>query len=433
MHSVICISTRGNAPSVSFKEAVRAGLAPDGGLYVPSTLARRSDAFWSSLRGKTFHDVAIAVLGELAGDEFDQATLTSLIREALNFPVRIVELEKGLGVVELFHGPTFAFKDFGARTLARLLSLSEPSAPGHGDLTILVATSGDTGSAVAHAFLGIQGTRVVVMYPEGQVSAIQEAQFTTLGGNVTAVAVQGTFDDCQRLAKEAFSDPRLTSRVRLTSANSISLGRLIPQMFYYAYAATHSAPGGGPVISVPSGNFGNLVAGVMAWKMGAPIRAFTAPTTINDTVPRYFETGRVEPRPSVATLANAMDVGNPSNLERLQWLFNGDLGAMRALISCARHTDDEVRGAIAELHEKYQYVADPHTAIAYLGAQGARRARGAHAALFLATAHPAKFREVVEPIIGVPVPLPEQLAETLARKKVVHRIHPVLDELSKLL
>jgi threonine synthase len=434
---MICVSTRGKSPAVSFKEAVLAGLAPDGGLYVPSTLERRPDAFWSALRGKSFHDVAIAIVNELAGDEFDQATLTNLIRDALNFPVRIVELEKGLGVVELFHGPTFAFKDFGARTLARLLALSERSGDAGGasrvERTVLVATSGDTGSAVAQAFFGVPGTRVVVMYPEGQVSAIQEAQFTTLGGNVTAVAVQGTFDDCQRLAKEAFADQQLTSRVRLTSANSISLGRLIPQMFYYAYAALQSGAESKVTMSVPSGNFGNLVAGVMAWKMGAPIHAFTAPTTINDTVPRYFENGRVEPRKSVPTLANAMDVGNPSNLERLQWLFSNDLDEMRKLIVSRPYTDDEVRGAIADLYKKDQYVADPHTAIAYLGAQSARRAPGAPSALFLSTAHPAKFREVVEPIIGVPVPIPGPLAEAIARKKIVQRIQPALGELTKLL
>lgn len=419
-----CVSTRGNAPSVSFKEAVLAGLAPDGGLYVPASLERRPDAFWHALRGKSFHDIAIAVAKELAGDEFDDATLTNLIRDALNFPVRIVELDKGLGVLELFHGPTFAFKDFGARTLARFMSQVHD---GSDPLTILVATSGDTGSAVAHAFFGVKGTRVVVMYPEGQVSAIQEAQFTTLGGNVTAVAVQGTFDDCQRLAKEAFADETLRSRVRLTSANSISLGRLVPQMFYYAFAAMQVREGKTLVISVPSGNFGNLAAGVMTWKLGAPIHAFSAPTTINDTVPRYLATGRVEPRRSVSTLANAMDVGNPSNLERLQWLFNGDVAQMRALISSTPCSDDDVRKAIAELHKKYSYVADPHTAIAYLGA------RGRPNALFLATAHPAKFRDVVEPIIGVPVPLPDPLAEALARNKSVHRISPALGELAKLL
>jgi threonine synthase len=435
---MICISTRGKAPAVSFKEAVLAGIAPDGGLYVPQTIPRKPDSWWATLRGKSFHDISIAVALELAGDEFDHATLTNLIREALNFPVRIVELEKGLGVLELFHGPTFAFKDFGARTLARLLALSEGAATGSGGtrvegmshpLTILVATSGDTGSAVANAFFGVIGTRVVVLYPEGKVSDVQEAQFTTLGGNVIAVAVSGTFDDCQRLAKEAFADPSLQSRVRLTSANSISLGRLIPQIFYYAYAACQSSTDKPLTISVPSGNFGNLVAGVLAWKMGAPIHGFRAPTTINDTVPRYFASGRVEPKPSVQTLANAMDVGNPSNLERLQWLFNGDLAAMKAVITTTSFGDGEVRKAIAKLYEKHGYVADPHTAIGFLGIPETRTGLS----LFLATAHPAKFREVVQPVIKRDVPLPDALAETLARKKDVQRIRPQLAELSKLL
>ena len=423
---MICVSTRGKAPAVSFKDAVLAGIAPDGGLYVPQTIPRKSESWWSALRGKSFHDISIAVALELAGDEFDPAVLTNLIRDALSFPVRIVELEKGLGVLELFHGPTFAFKDFGARTLARLMALvNDGSKP----LTVLVATSGDTGSAVANAFFGVTGTRVVVLYPEGKVSDVQEAQFATLGGNVTAVAVSGTFDDCQRLAKEAFADRSMPSSVRLTSANSISLGRLIPQIFYYAYAASQSSTDKPLTNSVPSGNFGNLAAGVMAWKMGAPIHCFRAPTTINDTVPRYFASGRVEPKASVQTLANAMDVGNPSNLERLQWMFNGDLAAMKALIATASFTDDDVRRAIARLFEKYGYVADPHTAIGYLGIPDKRSGLS----LFLATAHPAKFREVVQPVIKRDVPLPDALAETLARKKDVHRISPELSALAKLL
>jgi threonine synthase len=260
------------------------------------------------------------------------------------------------------------------------------------------------------------------LYPDGQVSDVQEAQFTTLGGNVTAVAVRGSFDDCQRLAKEAFADRTLQSRLRLTSANSISLGRLLPQVFYYAYAALQSRDRR-PTISVPSGNFGNLVAGVMALRLGAPIAAFSAPTTINDTVPRYLASGRIEPRPSVPTIANAMDVGNPSNLERLQWLFDGDVGAMRALITSRAHTDDDVRAAIAELYTRFGYVADPHTAIAYLGKAG----------MFLSTAHPAKFREVVEPVIGETVPLPAPLAAALARKKSVQRIGAAMNELADLL
>jgi threonine synthase len=430
---LICVSTRGNAPAVSLKEAVLAGLAPDGGLYVPQTIPRLSESWWKALSGKSFHDVAIAVALELARDEFDQATITNLVRDALNFPVRIVELEKGLGVVELFHGPTFAFKDFGARTLARLMTaIDKPQAPSpkpRGDLTILVATSGDTGSAVANAFFGVAGTRVVVLYPEGKVTPVQEAQFATLGGNVLAVAVDGTFDDCQRLAKEAFADASLQSRVRLTSANSISLGRLLPQIFYYAYAAVRTPVDKPLVVSVPSGNFGNLAAGVIAWKMGAPITCFSAPTTINDTVPRYFATGRVEPKPSVQTLANAMDVGDPSNLERLQWLFQGDLAAMKAVINTSRHTDDEVRKAIAKLDDKYGYVADPHTAIGYLGVPEKR----AGLAVFLATAHPAKFREAVQPVIKKDVKLPDALAEALARNKNVQRISADLPALAKLL
>lgn len=428
---MICVSTRGKAPAVSLREAVLAGLAPDGGLYVPATLEARPESWWAALRGKSFQDVAIAMASELAGDEFNRELIAGIVRNALNFPVRVVELESGLGVVELFHGPTFAFKDFGARMLAQLIALSEADEGKSIDrskpLTILVATSGDTGSAVAHAFLGLDGIRVVVLYPEGQVSAVQEAQFTTLGGNVTAVAVEGTFDDCQRLAKEAFGDAALQSRVRLTSANSISLGRLIPQMFYYAYAALQFKVRTPLVMSVPSGNFGNLAAGVMAYKMGVPINSFSAPTTINDTVPRYFASGEVEPRPSVRTAANAMDVGNPSNLERLQWLFQNDLTEMRTVISTRAYADADVRGAIADLHKKYGYVADPHTAIGYLGRSSTTNT------LFLATAHPAKFREVVEPVIRVPVPLPDALAETLSRPKDVRRISPTLGALSKLL
>ena len=420
---MICVSTRGRAPAVSFREAIVAGLAPDGGLYVPQTLPRLNEAWWQRQRGRSFQDVAVATAEAIAGDEFDPGMLSSLIREALNFPVPIVKLDDRLSVVELFHGPTFAFKDFGARTLARLMAeLNRGADP----LTVLVATSGDTGGAVAHAFFGVPGTSVVVLYPEGQVSDVQEAQFTTLGGNVTAVAVRGSFDDCQRLAKEAFGHRELSPRRRLTSANSISLGRLLPQVLYYAYAATQCAEP--PVISVPSGNVGNLAAGVMAWKLGAPIARFLAPTTINDTVPRYLATGRVEPRPSKPTLANAMDVGNPSNLERLQWLFGGDVHAMRQLISSAAHTDDDVRRAIAELNDRFDYVADPHTAIAFLGTKDETRN-----ALFLSTAHPAKFREVVEPVINKAVHLPAALADTLTRPTVALHIGPDLAELAELL
>jgi threonine synthase len=427
---MICISTRGVAPAVPFSQAVVTGLAPDGGLYVPATLERRPDGWWSALRGRSFQDVAVAMAQSLLGDEFQSDELAALISDALNFPIPIRRLDERLQVVELFHGPTFAFKDVGARTLARFISYLQDE-----DLTVLVATSGDTGSAVAQAFWGLPRTRVVVLYPDGQVSQVQEAQFTTLGGNVTAVAVSGTFDDCQRLVKEAFAAPELTARVRLTSANSISLGRLVPQMFYYAYAALQAGPGARVVFSVPSGNFGNLVAGVMAWRMGAPIDAFVAATNINDTVPRYLETGHYQPRPSVATVANAMDVGAPSNFERLSWLFGGDRPAMQRMISASVHTDDQARQAIAALHQQYGYVADPHTAIAYLGSQTAPQhlSTSSPEHLFLSTAHPAKFAETVEPAIGGAVPMPGPLADALARPRLIERITPTLVELAKLL
>lgn len=435
---MICVSTRGQAPAVPFRQAVAAGLAPDGGLYVPATLEHRPAGWWDALRRAPFQDVAVAMAQSLVGDEFDEAELAALIRDALNFPVPIVRLDEALQVVELFHGPTFAFKDFGARTLARLLALSERDAAGSGGrverLTVLVATSGDTGGAVAQAFWGVPGTRVVVLYPEGQVSQVQEAQFTTLGGNVVAVAVTGTFDDCQRLAKEAFADEALRRRVRLTSANSISLGRLVPQMFYYAYAALQAPAGSHLVFSVPSGNFGNLAAGVMAQRMGVPIAGFVAATTVNDTVPRYLDTGVFAPRPSVPTIANAMDVGAPSNFERLQWLFGGDRAEMRAVITPSVHTDDDVRGAIGELHSRYGYIADPHTAIAYLGTQAPQYlSTRAPQHLFLATAHAAKFAEVVEPALGQAVPMPVPLAQALARPRFVERIGPTLGELRVIL
>lgn len=405
-----------------------AGLAPDGGLYVPHTIPRLSEAWWDRQRGRPFPDLAVAIAEEIAGDEFDAGVLASIVRDALNFPVPIVALDGNLQVVELFHGPTFAFKDFGARTLARLMAHCHDGA---GTITVLVATSGDTGGAVADAFHNVPGTRVVVLYPEGQVSDVQEAQFTTLGGNVTAVAVRGAFDDCQRLAKEAFADPLLQARARLTSANSISLGRLMPQAFYHAFAALQSAAA--PLISVPSGNFGNLVAGVIAMKLGAPIAGFSAPTTINDTFPRYLASGRLEPRPSVATLANAMDVGNPSNLERLRWLFDDNIEAMRAVITSAPHPDADVRRAIGELYDRFGYVADPHTAIAYLGTVRTVRTPGPPGPLFMATAHPAKFRDVVEPVIGKAVQLPAPLAAALTKTKAAVRMAPVLGELADLL
>ena len=425
------VSTRGGAPPVSFREALLAGLAPDGGLYVPANIPVLPPAIWDGLRGGSLADIGTALLAPLLGEEIATGALRALLAEALDFPVPVVRLDEPLSVVELFHGPTFAFKDVGARVLARLLShFHDPGLP---PLTVLVATSGDTGGAVAQAFHRVARTRVVVLYPHGQVSAVQEAQFTTLGDNVTAVAVGGTFDDCQRLAKEAFASPDLRGRAHLTSANSISLGRLLPQMVYYAHLALETRTVPCPLVSVPSGNFGNLAAGLLARRMGVAIERFEAATTVNDTVPRYLASGRVEPRPSVATLANAMDVGNPSNLERIRWMFGDEVDALRRVVSASVHTDEDVRRAIRDLDRRYGYVADPHTAIAYLGARRRLDEPGVPSAVFLSTAHPAKFGDVVEAIIGRRIDVPEPLAAAMRRPRRIVRIAARLDELARLL
>jgi threonine synthase len=426
-----CISTRGEAPAVPIARAILAGLAPDGGLYVPDPLPVLGPDRWHGLAGAPLPRVAAAMLEPLMADEMPQGTLQSVLDESLRFPTPIVPLDERLAVLELFHGPTFAFKDVGARVLARLMAALR--AGDDPPLTVLVATSGDTGGAVAHAFHGVARTRVVVLYPHGQVSAVQEAQFTTLGGNVRAVAVEGTFDDCQRLAKQAFASEALQARARLTSANSISLGRLLPQMTYYGQAAATLGVRGPLTVVVPSGNFGNLAAGLMARCMGAPVAAFHAATTVNDTVPRYLATGRLEARPSVATLANAMDVGDPSNLERIRWIFGDDMRAIRGAMSATAYTDDQVRSAIGELDRRYGYVADPHTAVAYLGARHCLDTGTTGLVMFLATAHPAKFGETVEGVLGRPVPLPPALADAVRRPRDVQRIPPDLAALAPML
>jgi threonine synthase len=419
------VSTRGGSAPVSFRGALLGGMAPDGGLYVPERLETIP---MEALRGASLVEVGTELASHFLSNEMPRREIEHLLAQALDFPVPLVRLDERVSVLELFHGPTFAFKDVGARVMARLMAdFNEGDRP----LTILVATSGDTGSAVAHAFHGVAGTRVVVLFPEGAVTPVQEAQFATLGGNVTAVAVDGTFDDCQRLVKAAFADDRLKADANLTSANSINIGRLLPQVFYYVHAALQFD--GSPVtFSVPSGNFGNLTAALFAWRLGASIERLVAATTINDTLPRYLETGRYEARPSVATLANAMDVGDPSNVERMRWVFQDDRRAMRSVVTPSVHTDDQVREAIRTLWDRYGYVCDPHTAIGYLGLSGSEAAAGA-ARVFLATAHAAKFREAVEPALGRPVPLPGGLAAALARPRMISRISPDRSALSEVL
>ena len=410
------VSTRSpQANPVTLAEAVQRGLAPDGGLYVPASISAMPPEAFEALRGATLPEVATSLIGPLVGDTFSTEALGLLMASALDFPVPLVPLSPGLWMLELFHGPTLAFKDVGARTMARWLAAVTDSRDRR-PLTVLVATSGDTGGAVAQAFHGVPGTRVVVLYPRGRVSPVQEAQFTTLGGNVTAVAVDGAFDDCQRLVKEAFADSAIAGALRLTSANSINIGRLLPQMAYYAWAVLQLPAGWPPpTIVVPSGNLGNLTAGVMAMRRGVPIGGFVVATTAaNDPLPRYLATGRYEPRSSTPTLASAMDVGAPSNFERLTFLFGGAVAATRAVMTSATVSDDGIRAAIRELSDRFGYVADPHSAVGYLGARAAQRDTTAPIVV-MATAHPAKFREVVEPALGRAVPLPASLADRLAQ------------------
>ena len=417
------ISTRHSSPPVSFRTALFDGLAPDGGLYVPDGLSAFA---MRDLIGASLVELGASIAARFVGGDLPRAALDRLMASALDFPVPLVSLDDAVSVLELFHGPTFAFKDVGARVMARLMAALNAD---DRLLTILVATSGDTGSAVAQAFSGLSGTRVVVLFPLGAVTPVQEAQFATIGGNVQAIGVEGTFDDCQRLVKEAFADSGIRRDVQLTSANSINIGRLLPQIFYYAHAAL-ALDCADIAMSVPSGNFGNLTAGVMAWRLGAPIR-FVAATTVNDTFPRYLATGRYEPAPSVATLANAMDVGRPSNVERLRWLFDDDRDRMRERIVASVQTDEDVRRGIRLMWDRYGYVSDPHTAIGFLGLRAVERSANRRL-VCLATAHPAKFRETVEPVLGREVPLPPPLADALTRPRLVERIAPTLDGLRPL-
>ena len=427
------ISTRRSSPAVPFIDALFAGTAPDGGLYFPERFEPLPAATMDALRSAELVDIASTVGEHLLRGEITQAALTPLVREALDFPIPLVQVTDNIWVLELFHGPTLAFKDVGARTQARLLHHFTDGTP----LTILVATSGDTGSAVAQAFHGVPDTRVVVLYPEGKVSDVQEAQMASLGDNIIAVAVHGTFDDCQGLVKQAFADDDLRSHVWLTPANSINLGRLLPQAFYYfVLAGLEPGPAGagpysGPVVSVPSGNFGNLTAGLIAKRIGLPVARFVAATNVNDVVPEYLRTGDYKPRPSVRTVANAMDVGAPSNFERMRAMYGDNFESLRCDIVGAAFDDATVVAEIGDVYRRYGYLLDPHGAIAWLGLRQTLSAgeRG----VFLATAHPAKFLEVVEPAIGEAVPLPPVLADAIKRPRHAERLSVDYPALKRLL
>ena len=426
------LSTRG-APPVSFTTALFNGLAADGGLFVPETIEPWTAPEIARLPRRTLTEIALRAMRPFVRGELDLAVLEAVVVEALDFPIPLVNVEPGIFALELFHGPTLAFKDVGARVMARLMAALHTA---DDPLTVLAATSGDTGSAVAYAFHRVPHTRVVILYPHGRVSPTQEAQLTFFNDqrtNVRAYAVAGNFDDCHRLTRQAFADDDLRKRMALTSANSVNVGRLLPQSVYYFHAIAQSPDA--RTVSTPSGNFGNLTAGLLAKRAGLPIDRFVAATNVNDVVPVYLESGRFEPRASVQTLANAMDVGHPSNFERMAWLYAGDVAAMRQDISGARVTDEEVRTTIRDVYARTGYLLDPHASIAYAAVKqrNGREEREGGSKIFLATAHPAKFAEIVEPIIGRAVDKPAPLLQALARPRHIVRIDATYDAVRSVL
>ena len=389
-------STKDPSHKVSFKEAVFNSMPQDKGLYMPAEIKRLDQSFIEHLDQYTLPEIAFHVAQNLIGDDIPGDDLKKIIQDAINFLAPVVKLEAGIYVLELWHGPSLAFKDFGARFMSRVMAyfLEKGDKP----LDVLVATSGDTGGAVALGFLGVPDTRVTILYPKGKVSDIQELQLTTNGQNIRAVEIYGTFDDCQALVKQAFTDPELNEQFRLTSANSINIARLIPQTFYYfsAYAQLLKRGISKVVFSVPSGNFGNIGAGLLAWKMGLPVEHFIAATNANDTVPAYLKTGVYQPKQSISTLANAMDVGDPSNWVRIADMFKTDMAQLNQLVDGYSYNDAETLEAIKFINDDYNYVACPHTAIAWQALRDWEQDnyKPDIAGVFLATAHPCKFPDV---------------------------------------
>jgi len=406
-----------NSKSTLFHDAVIRGLAPDRGLYFPEKIPQLPQSFFTDIENMSIPEMAYKVIKPYVGNQILKEKLMEIVSETLDFDFPIVEITDDIAALELFQGPTLAFKDVGARFMA--LSLGHLNKDSNENITVLVATSGDTGGAVANGFLGVKGVNVVILYPNGKVSEIQEKQLTTLGQNITALEVDGVFDDCQEMVKNAFLDSGL-SNVNLTSANSINVARWLPQMFYYFIAyRSLKQKNRKLVFSVPSGNFGNICAGIMGQQMGLPIDYFIASTNVNDSVPRYLETGTYKPQPTIPTLSNAMDVGNPSNFIRIQKIFNNDVEKMKKVLSSYRYTDQETKKALKEIYDLKGYVADPHGAVGYLGLKEfmTKQNKGFYG-VFLETAHPVKFLDTVNKTLKLNVEIPKRLKSTLSKDKM---------------
>ena len=411
-------STNRQAPSATLEEAVVKGLAGDKGLYMPERIPHLDNRTILEMKNQSFHEIACTVARAFFGEDIEMETLEGIVKDTLAFDTPVVSVHKNVYSLELFHGPTLAFKDVGGRFMARMLGYFIRK-EGLKEVNVLVATSGDTGSAVANGFLGVEGIHVYVLYPKGKVSPIQECQFTTLGQNITALEVDGTFDNCQALVKAAFMDEELNHHMKLTSANSINVARFLPQSFYYfnAYAQLdRMGKAGNLTVSVPSGNFGNITAGLFAWKMGLPVKHFIAANNRNDVFLDYLKTGIYTPRPSVATIANAMDVGDPSNFARIMDLFAGNHGEISRTISGYRFTDEEIEQTIRTVYERDGYLLDPHGACGFEALMKSSLDAN-ETGLFLETAHPAKFKDTVDRILGISTPIPSKLQAFMQGKK----------------
>lgn len=410
-------STNGKAPEADLHKAVVKGLAEDKGLYMPETLKKLPQDFFDNIQDMSFQEISYRVADAFFGEDVPADTLKKIVYDTLSFDCPTVKVNDNIYSLELFHGPTLAFKDVGARFMARLLG-HFINQEGKEEVNVLVATSGDTGSAVANGFLGVEGIHVYVLYPKGKVSDIQECQFTTLGKNITAVEVDGVFDDCQALVKSAFMDNDLNKHMKLTSANSINVARFLPQSFYYFYAYAQMKKLGladNLVVCVPSGNFGNITSGLFAKKMGLPIKRFIAANNANDIFYKYLQTGVYEPKASVQTIANAMDVGDPSNFARIIDLYKNDHDAICADVSGATFTDEQIAETIKAVSDKYGYICDPHGACGYRALETGLKE--GETGVFLETAHPAKFKSTVESIIGHEIEIPQKLAEFMKGTK----------------
>ena len=410
-----------NAPKVSFKEAVIQGLASDKGLYFPETIMPLDEAFFETIESLSNEEIAFAAIKQFVGNEIPENILQEIIAETLCFNFPVVPVEKDIYSLELFHGPTMAFKDVGARFMSRCLGYFNKDNRDSKN-TVLVATSGDTGGAVASGFLGVKGVDVIILYPSGKVSDIQERQLTTLGQNITALEVDGVFDDCQDMVKKAFLDADLKDK-NLTSANSINIARWLPQMFYFFFAYKELKKQNKPLVfSCPSGNFGNICAGIIAKKMGLPIEHFVASTNVNDTVPRFLENGIYDPKPSKATISNAMDVGNPSNFIRIQEMYQNNLEQFKKDFSSFTFSDEETVEAMKTIYKTDGYIAEPHGAVGYLGLKKELLNHQNAIGIFLETAHPIKFLDTVEPTLNVKLPIPTQIESVLDKEKVSIKI-----------